>query len=435
MLMQHVPNVSSLLARTTDRARAIARAVIDCGVTPELPADLVKPTRLSNNISLVAFSMMLAWLLFEASAGYSAALPWELLWASAFAACPFLNALGQYRTARATLMVVANATVFAGDVIFEPGSGGSLPFIAMVALPLLLSRSGEKALLAIGVVVPVTLFVLCESNALVGALSIEQVPAPSWYFAANALTAFTCAFLLPLFFYQSNRRAELELERREKAKLERLIQSSIIGVARGRIGGPILEANDALLDLLGYSRDELRAGELHLERMTPVEYREVTRRAMATLAKQGVCPAYEKQYVRKDGTRVPVLVGMASMDAEGDTIGFVLDISAQKTAEEQRVLLRQNQETMRMRDLFDSVVSHELKTPLAAVTLQIELGLRALDKNNCDAAKRHLQRCGLSARKLGALVDSLLDSARIHHGKLALSPCEVDLAEMAKSVV
>jgi signal transduction histidine kinase len=126
---------------------------------------------------------------------------------------------------------------------------------------------------------------------------------------------------------------------------------------------------------------------------------------------------------------------MASLDATADdTIGFVLDITAQKSAEQQRELLRQSQEAMRMRDLFDSVVSHELRTPLATVTLQVELASRAVEKD-CEAAKKHLQRCRASARKLGALVTALIDSARIHHGKLALSLCEVDLAEAAKNVV
>jgi signal transduction histidine kinase len=129
---------------------------------------------------------------------------------------------------------------------------------------------------------------------------------------------------------------------------------------------------------------------------------------------------------------------MASLDpTTGDTIGFVLDISAHKAAEYQRVLLRESEEAIRTRDLFDSVVSHELRTPLATISLQVELALRALAKGDpsCDAVQRHLVRCKVSTRKLGSLVSALLDSARIHHGKIELSLAEVDLAETAKSVV
>ena len=71
---------------------------------------------------------------------------------------------------------------------------------------------------------------------------------------------------------------------------------------------------------------------------------------------------------------MPVIVGMAISRCDaGDTIGFVLDITAQKAAEQQRELLRQNQEAMRLRDLFDSIVSHELRTPLSTLALQMEL--------------------------------------------------------------
>src|SRR5262249_23943139 len=158
-------------------------------------------------------------------------------------------------------------------------------------------------------------------------------------------TAFSCAFLLVLFFYRSNHRAELELERLGNERLERLIQSNIIGVARCKMGGPILEANDALLNLLGFSREELRAGELRLEQQTPPEFADASRQAATILKQQGVCPIYEKQYFTKDGARIPVLVGMASLDVTTqDTIGFVLDISAQKSAEQQRELLRQSEE-------------------------------------------------------------------------------------------
>jgi PAS domain S-box-containing protein len=208
-------------------------------------------------------------------------------------------------------------------------------------------------------------------------------------------------------------------------------------VARGNLGGPFTEANDALLNLLGYTRDDLRAGALHPERLTPPEYDHVRRSAVAALQQRGVSSVVETQFIRKDGARVPVLVGLALLDASfGDVIGFVLDIRSQKAEEQQRELLREREEAIRMRDLFESVVSHELKTPLATVMLQAGLAVRSVELgSDSEAVKRHLQRCCVSAKKLGSLINTLLDSSSIRQGKLELSLGDVDLTEAAKSAV
>jgi PAS domain S-box-containing protein len=414
------------------------RSLVDLGISGGEPADLVKPTRLCNMVALVGCAIMLSWVLAELGGHHVISDIWlELGLAVGFATCLILNALHRHRAARIALILVANSAVFLGAILYDRDSGGELPYVSIIALPFLLARRSEKWLVSTGAVT-VALFALSETEVVNRLAGIERLPTPSWYFAANAASAFICAFLLPFFFYRSNQRAEADLERRGQEQLERLIHCSIIGVGRGKLGGPVLEANDALLDLLGYTRKQLRAGELHLEWLTPPEYFERTMHAMSMLADHGVSPVYEKEYIRKDGTRVPVLVGMASLDpSTGDTIGFVLDISAHKAAEQQRVLLEQSEEAIRTRDLFDSVVSHELRTPLATISLQVELALRALAKGDRHrgTVERHLVSCKVSTRKLGSLVSALLDSARIHHGKIELSLADVDLAEAAKGVV
>jgi PAS domain S-box-containing protein len=418
------------------RLGQFARSIIDLGTTGQ-PPDLIKPIRVCNTIAMAGFVIMMIWALVESWAGNTDDLAWELGLAIGFGICPLLNALGWHRLARVALILVANGTVFAGTVMFDKGSGGSLPFIAMIALPLPLSRPCEKWLFAVGAAAAVTLFAVCETDSATAMLGIARHPAPAWYFLANAASAFLCAFLFPLFYYRSNLRAEAELERHGRETLERLIHSSIIGVARAKIGGPILEANDALLDMLGYTREELRAGALNPKFLTAPEYAEDRRHAIAVLKERGVVPVFETQFMKKDGTPVPVMVGMAMLDAaQGDAIGFVLDITPKKAEEQQRQLLRESQEAIRMRDLFESVVSHELKTPLATVTLQTELAFRALEKGtDPETLKKHLQRCRASATKLGSLINTLLDSASIRQGKFELSLDDVDLTETAKSVV
>src|SRR5262245_63271596 len=105
-----------------------------------------------------------------------------------------------------------------------------------------------------------------------------------------------------------NSRLYRESEERE-AKIRRLVDANIMGVIIADLDGPIIEANDAFLEMLGYSRDDLVAGRLRSAALTPVEWHEATQRAVAQIRATGRCDTYEKEYLRKDGSRVSALVG------------------------------------------------------------------------------------------------------------------------------
>src|SRR5205085_5425808 len=90
-------------------------------------------------------------------------------------------------------------------------------------------------------------------------------------------------------------------------QFQALYTSSIIGILRAD-GERILDANDAFLAMVGYSREEMEAGELHWRLMTPPEYEERDTRALQELNAAGSCTPFEKEYIRKDGTRVPILI-------------------------------------------------------------------------------------------------------------------------------
>src|SRR4029078_10921865 len=91
---------------------------------------------------------------------------------------------------------------------------------------------------------------------------------------------------------------------------------------------------------------------------------------------------------RKDGTKVPALVGMALIDeGEDEVVGFVLDLTAQKHLDAERAMLRDSQEALRLRDLFNAIASHELKTPLTALLLNIQILGRRLGKDGPDNAR------------------------------------------------
>jgi PAS domain S-box-containing protein len=420
------------------RLGAALWAILELGVKRNYAPRLKKAIRLCNATALIGLVVMTTWGICEAADGDLTNLPWEIGFSLGSAACMLANALGHHRAGRFGMLFIADGAVFAGAVLFEPGSGGTLPFIAMGGLPFLLFETSEFVLLGLGTILAIVLFAWCETGAANAWLGIPMKPAPSWYFAANAATAFAVSFLVPFVFYRASARAEDDLERLGKERLTRLIDSNIIGVGRGYLGGPLVEANDAMLDLFGYTRADMDRCAIDLSKLTPPEYADVTARALATLKEQGYCPVYEKEYFRKDGTRVPVLVGMTLIDpGTKETVGFVLDLSQKKQLERHKVLVREKEEAVRLRDLFNSVASHELRTPLSALVLQLQRATHSLEKGSCpwNESMRQLHTCEASAKKLGLLMDELFDLTKLTQGPLALAPHATDLAEITKSVV
>jgi PAS domain S-box-containing protein len=122
--------------------------------------------------------------------------------------------------------------------------------------------------------------------------------------------------------------------RQSEARFRRLVESNMLGIVFSALSGKPTEANDAFLNMVGYSREDLAAGRMLWTEMTPPEYRELDEKALGELAASGVCETYEKEYIRKDGTRVPILLGLAMLEGEPPcAVGFVLDISDRKRAE------------------------------------------------------------------------------------------------------
>src|ERR1700732_3116488 len=130
------------------------------------------------------------------------------------------------------------------------------------------------------------------------------------------------------------KRAEEELRERE-AKIRRLVDSNIIGIFISGLEGRVLEANDAFLHLVGQDRDDLVSGRVRWTDLTPPEWRERDRRALGELSSNTIARPYEKEFFRKDGRRVPVLIGGALFEEGGNEgVAFVLDLTERKRAEE-----------------------------------------------------------------------------------------------------
>ncbi|MFW6358777.1 MAG: PAS domain S-box protein, partial [Chroococcales cyanobacterium] len=130
-------------------------------------------------------------------------------------------------------------------------------------------------------------------------------------------------------------RKELERSLRQtQAHVHTLVDSNIIGIEIADVEGRILQANDALLQLLGYTRQELETGEIRWDELTPPEYAARDQEVLQELQETGCYTPFEKEYFRKDGSRIPVIMGGTWLEKEeGIGVAFVLDISERKQAE------------------------------------------------------------------------------------------------------
>ncbi|MFL5354128.1 PAS domain S-box protein [Archangium sp.] len=128
-------------------------------------------------------------------------------------------------------------------------------------------------------------------------------------------------------------RLQRELER-SLVRARRLTESGMVGIFHWDLDGSILEANDTFLSMVGHTREELERGELDWRRMTPSEWQEQDHRDMASVLQEGESGLVEKQYLRKDGSRMDVIRGGALFEGESRRgVTVVLDISARRRAE------------------------------------------------------------------------------------------------------
>jgi PAS domain S-box-containing protein len=201
--------------------------------------------------------------------------------------------------------------------------------------------------------------------------------------------------------------------------------------------------------MVGHSRDDLVSGRVRWMALTPNEWSDATERANAELRATGSCKAFEKEYMRKDGTRVPVLLGAATFGERQDQgVAFVLDLTERKRAEEN---LRESERRYREAQMslahanrvttigqLAASIAHEVSQPIAATVTNADAALRWLDGQPPDLEEvRHsldaIIKDGHRAGDVIGGIRALIKKAPPRQDQLDINEAILEVIEVTKS--
>jgi PAS domain S-box-containing protein len=239
-------------------------------------------------------------------------------------------------------------------------------------------------------------------------------------------------------FEDENRHIRETLVRKEtEARFQRLIHSNLIGVILGHVDGQLTDANDAFLSMLGATRAELEGGALHWSTLTSSsEGRARAATAVAQLRTMGATSSYRDELHKRDGTPLPVELGLALLEDTNTVVSFVLDRTEQQRAETnlrtysaalenanrelEHAKLRAERESV-FKSKFLASMSHELRTPLNAIIGFSELLEQELFGPLNARQMDYIQNVLVSGKHLLTLVNDVLDLSKVEAGRMDLA--------------
>ena len=211
-----------------------------------------------------------------------------------------------------------------------------------------------------------------------------------------------------------------ELAKGLEAKIRRLVEANAVGIMMFNLDGAITEANAAFLHMVQFDHDDLASGRVRWADLTPTEWRARDERALIEIKATGAVQPYEKEYFRKDGIRVPVMVGGALFEGTPSAgVAFVLDLTEQKRAQEKledarRALHATQAELARVTRLttmgeLGASIAHEVNQPLTAVTNNSSACLRLLANGNLDpeVLRQALEEIVADATRASAVISRI----------------------------
>jgi PAS domain S-box-containing protein len=224
---------------------------------------------------------------------------------------------------------------------------------------------------------------LLNQAKLIGVLYLENKFAPRVF--APARTGVLKLLASQAAISLENTRLYRDLADRE-GKIRRLVDANVLGICIWNLEGAIVEANETFLHMLQYGREDIVSGRLRWTDLTPAEWRAQDECAVAELRSTGTFQPVEKEYFRKDGSRIPVLIGGALFqESSNEGVAFVLDLTERKRAEEEHERLRQLESDLAhvnrlsiMGELAASL-THEILHPIATARNNARAGGRFLE--------------------------------------------------------
>jgi PAS domain S-box-containing protein len=234
-----------------------------------------------------------------------------------------------------------------------------------------------------------------------------------------------------------------ELAERE-ARIRRLVDANIIGIFVWDVDGRIIDANEAFLRIVGYSRDDLVSGQLRWRDLTPTEWSDADDRRLAQLEATGTTQPYEKEYFAKNGSRVPVLVGAATFGERSDQgAAFVVDLTERKRAEEEIRESERRYSEVQMELVhanrvatmghLSASIAHEVNQPIGATLNNASAALHWLSKEpaDLDKARDALNRIFANGNRVSEVVGRI----RALFKKAPLRKEDVDINEAILEVI
>jgi PAS domain S-box-containing protein len=138
----------------------------------------------------------------------------------------------------------------------------------------------------------------------------------------------------------SERKRSQEALGESQRRFRRLVESNLFGVVFGDCFGGLHYANEYLLNLVGYTLEEMQSGQAQWHQLTPPEFAALDAKAVEQLSTQGVCAPYEKVYLHKNGRRIPILIAAALLqepfNENQEVVAFILDLTELKRVTEER---------------------------------------------------------------------------------------------------
>jgi PAS domain S-box-containing protein len=216
----------------------------------------------------------------------------------------------------------------------------------------------------------------------------------------------------------TGQRQTLDALRESESRLQRIMNSSLIGILYGSDGSRLTDVNRMFCQLSGYSREHLLAEQFLWRVVLSEQDQYLVHQAYTEMLSTGTTAPFEVMLRRADGSAIPVLVGLGYLEnSPREWVVFVMDISER---------LRINQ----LKTEFVSMVSHELRTPLTSIRGSLGLLESGVGGTLPDAARQLIRIAHNNSKRLVNLVNDILDIDKLNNGKMNIRSEPVDLIEM-----